>query len=160
VAQKHINGQVFDRDTKEPLPSVFVVNPETNDWAITDETGTFQLRMPNTKEVSITFRLLGKQEATLNYKKENLNTKIVVFLQKQDLRLDEVVVTARKGKKFSEITIGREVIEQVQAFSLNEVLEQLPGQAITNFWLQNDKSTQSTRKRLDQQSISESTLGF
>ncbi|WP_347069805.1 TonB-dependent receptor [Flavobacterium sp. WV_118_3] len=135
VAQKHINGQVFDRDTKEPLPSVFVVNPETNDWAITDETGTFQLRMPNTKEVSITFRLLGKQEATLNYKKENLNTKIVVFLQKQDLRLDEVVVTARKGKKFSEITIGREVIEQVQAFSLNEVLEQLPGQAITNFTL-------------------------
>lgn len=132
-AQKHITGQVLDKDTKKPLQSVFVLNPETNDWAITDDNGSFELRMPASKDVSISFKLLGKQEMTVTYKKENLNTKLTVYLQNRDLRLDEVVVTARKGKKFSEITIGKEVIEQVQAFSLNEVLEQLPGQAVTNF---------------------------
>ena len=63
-----------------------------------------------------------------------------IYLDDQDLRLDELVINVKKSDKFSEIKLGREQIDQVQAMSLNDVLELLPGQSITNFTLNEFKT--------------------
>lgn len=132
-AQQLIKGRVVDQETKQPLQNVSIINTDSNKWTISNENGYFEFRVVAVKDITLTFRLLGKQEKTITYNKTALEKEILVALETQDLRLDEVIVSARKGKKFSEIELGREVIEQVQAFSINEVLEQLPGQAVTNF---------------------------
>jgi ferric enterobactin receptor len=133
-AQQHvIKGNVVDDVTKKPLQSVSVLDVKSNRWTITDENGYFEIKLNDSKEFSLNFRLLGKQEKYSSYAKEQVLNPILVQLENDDLRLQEVVVSARKGKNFSEITMGREVINQIQAFSISDVLEQLPGQATTNF---------------------------
>jgi ferric enterobactin receptor len=128
-----IKGNVIDKVTQKPLQSVSVLDVKSNRWSITDEKGYFEIKLNDSKEFSLNFRLLGKQEKNSTYTKEQVAMPIQVQLENDDLRLEEVIVSARKGKNFSEITMGREVINQVQAFSISDVLEQLPGQATTNF---------------------------
>lgn len=55
------------------------------------------------------------------------------MLYHQTLRLEQVDIFPKKKKEYSEITLGKEAIENVQAFSLNEVLQQLPGQVTMDF---------------------------
>ena len=47
------------------------------------------------------------------------------------VRIKEIALTAKK-KKYSEIEIKEEALKSIQAFSLNEVLEQIPGQKLQN----------------------------
>ncbi|MDQ6530967.1 TonB-dependent receptor domain-containing protein [Flavobacterium sp. LHD-85] len=133
-AQQHIvKGHVVESITQKPLQSVTVLEVKSNKWTITDENGYFEIKLNDIKEFSLNFRLLGKQEKSIVYTKEQVAKSIIVELENDDLRLKEIIVSARKGKNFSEIIMGREAINQVQAFSLSDVLEQLPGQATTNF---------------------------
>ncbi|MFH7000347.1 TonB-dependent receptor domain-containing protein [Flavobacterium sp. FlaQc-57] len=133
-AQQHIvKGHVVESITQKPLQSVTVLELKSNKWTITDENGYFEIKLNDIKEFSLNFRLLGKQEKSIVYTKEQVAKSIIVELENDDLRLKEIIVSARKGKNFSEIIMGREAINQVQAFSLSDVLEQLPGQATTNF---------------------------
>lgn len=76
--------------------------------------------------------MLGKEEQTRVIAKNELGNFLRIELRDNNLRLDEVIVNVKKGNKYSEITIGQEVIQQVQAFSINEVLELLPSQATSN----------------------------
>jgi len=139
-SQQAVKGRVFENDTSIPLQNVTVTDSKTKKWTITDENGYFQIQLKTSEEANLTFKLLGKQEKSQTFLPAELTKDLLVFLESQDLRLDEIVVSARKGKEYSEIVMGKEVIDQVQAFSLNEVLEQLPGQAVTNFDLSEFKA--------------------
>lgn len=139
-AQQIVKGRVFENGTSTPLQNVTVTDTKTKKWAITDESGYFQIQIKTSEETNLTFKLLGKQEKSQTLLPSELSKELLIFMESQDLRLDEIVVSARKGKDYSEIVMGREVIDQVQAFSLSEVLEQLPGQAVTNFDLSEFKA--------------------
>ena len=132
-AQETVRGRVVDSENSRPLEDVTVLDVVTNKWTITDKNGYFQLQENIQSGVTLKFSLLGKQERTIEFSRNELTQELRVVLNNQDLRLQEVVLVARKGKEQSEIVLSQEAINQVQAFSLNEVLEQLPGQAITNF---------------------------
>lgn len=132
-AQYSVKGRVVDQETAVALSNVTVTDIKTKKWTITDENGNFKISFKSREEITLHFKILGKQEKTLTFSTSELDKELLITLESQDLRLDEITVFARKGKDFSEIVMGKEVIEQVQAFSLSEVLEQLPGQAITNF---------------------------
>ncbi|UYW01614.1 TonB-dependent receptor [Flavobacterium agricola] len=131
-AQKSIKGIVVDKDTQQPLEFVLITNLPSQQWALTQKDGSFEIKNVLDADFTLFVKLLGKEERTISYKKEQLNTQLLIELQNKNLRLDEVIVTAQKGKNHSEITMGTEAINQVQAFSLNEVLEQIPGQSITD----------------------------
>ena len=132
LGQKNIKGTVVDKTTQQPLEMALVTNVASQQWALTKADGTFEIKNVLNSEFTLFVKLLGKEERTITYKKDQLNTELRIELENKDLRLDEVIVTAQKGKNFSEITMGTEAINQVQAFSLNEVLEQIPGQSITD----------------------------
>ena len=132
-AQQTVTGIVVDQETGRPLQHVIVSDLKSNNWKVTNEQGAFKILLPSAAIYQLNFRLLGMQEQSRTYSRTDVQQPLRIALESQNLRLDEVTVSARKGKNFSEIIIGAEVIDQVQAFSLSDVLEQLPGQSITNF---------------------------
>ena len=132
LGQNTIKGIVLDKETQKPIEMVLVTNTMTQQWALTNTQGYFEIKNVKNNDFTLYFKLLGKEEKTITYKKNQLNSNLLIELADNNLRLDEIIVTAQKGKNYSEITMGKEAIDQVQAFSLNEVLEQIPGQAITN----------------------------
>lgn len=139
-AQQTIKGQILEKGTLTPLQNVTVTDINSKKWSITDEKGFFEMQLKTSETITLNFKLLGKQEISQAFSPSELQKTLLIFLENQDLRLDEIAVSARKGKDYSEIVMGREVIDQVQAFSLSDVLEQLPGQAVTNFDLSEFKT--------------------
>lgn len=131
--QQLVKGHVVESVTLKPLSNVTVSDVKSNKWAVTDENGYFEIQLKDLKDLTLNFRLLGKQEISRTFTKEQITQTLLVALENDNLRLNEIIVSARKGKNFSEINLGREVINQVQAFSISEVLEQIPGQSTTNF---------------------------
>lgn len=134
-AQINLKGIVLDAETQEPLGNVTIIDLSSKQWSISNTKGEFTLQLKSKKSTQIEFRLLGKKVETLSLNQNELLQTQVVYLKDKNLRLDEVVIHAKKGRTFSEIVLEEEAINQVQSFSLNEVLEQLPGQKITEFSL-------------------------
>lgn len=132
-SQEKISGVVIDYELQSPLSNVVVTNTTTNEWIVTDKFGKFELKDIQNSSVTLKFELLGKQEYKLLLKPKDSKSNVVVNLYDANLRLDEIVINVKKSENFSEINLGREQIDQVQAMSLNDVLELLPGQSVTNF---------------------------
>lgn len=133
-AQVQVKGKVLDAQTKQPLENVTIVEQNSKKWKITGQDGAFSFQFKTATPVSLKFRLLGKQEETLYLSSKELEETQKVYLKDKNLRLEEVIIQGKK-QDYSEISLGEEAINQVQAFSVNEVLQQLPGQDITNFTL-------------------------
>ena len=79
----------------------------------------------------MSFSQKGKETQEIVVDSSENNVSIVLY--NQTLRLEQVDIFPKKKKEYSEITLGKEAIENVQAFSLNEVLQQLPGQVTMDF---------------------------
>ena len=132
-SQNKIVGKVVAFEDSTPIQAVVITEAVSKKWAITDKEGSFQMNITNQEEITLVFKVLGRAEKTVVIKRNDFSKPILVALELDNLRLNEVVIAAQKGKSFSEITLGKEAVNQVQAFSLSEVLEQLPGQAVTPF---------------------------
>lgn len=128
-AQKFITGKIVDENNK-PLSNVLVQEPISKKWTHTKDDGTYKLEV-SSDNTTIVISQLGKdiQEIFVDPDFNNVTT----TLYKQNLRLQEVVIFPKRKKEYSEIVLGKEAIENVQAFSINEVLEQLPGQFTPDF---------------------------
>jgi outer membrane receptor for ferrienterochelin and colicin len=132
VSQATLKGKVISFETGESIPNVDIIENNSKKWTLTDENGEFQLTLNTTIPAVITVKILGKEAQNLTIIPQDFSRRLLISLKDANLRLNEVVVSSQKGKNYSEIVIGNEAINQVQAFSINEVLEQLPGQAMTN----------------------------
>ncbi|AWM12428.1 hypothetical protein DI487_00070 [Flavobacterium sediminis] len=133
LSQTTIKGKVVSFETGETISNADIIENSSKKWTLTDENGEFILLLNSTSTpINLTVKILGKEPQNLTIHPENFSQSILVSLKDANLRLNEVVVSSQKGKNYSEIVIGNEAINQVQAFSVNEVLEQLPGQAMTN----------------------------
>lgn len=132
-SQEKLTGVVIDYELQIPLANVTVTNTNTNEWIITDELGQFELKDIGNSPVTLQFSILGKQEKKLVFAPKDNKNNLRIPLVDSNLRLDEIVINVKKSENFSEINLGREQIDQVQAMSLNDVLEMLPGQSVTNF---------------------------
>lgn len=128
-AQKTITGKVVDENNK-PLSNVLVQEPISKKWTHTKEDGTYQLEV-SSENTTLLISQLGKDLIEVFVDPDFNNVTTTLF--KQNLRLEEVVIFPKRKKEYSEIVLGKEAIENVQAFSINEVLEQLPGQFTPDF---------------------------
>ena len=135
--QQLVSGLVQD-ERKEPLLGVSVVDKNSKKWAITDENGKFSL--PFQKEYELEIQFLGMEKRII----KGSDPSLVITLKEESLTLKEVVVTADKvkDKTSSAITLDKYAISQFQSFSLSDVLQQLPGQAIKNIALESPKDIQ------------------
>jgi outer membrane receptor protein involved in Fe transport len=137
-SQRTISGKITDKDTSTPLAGVFIKDIRTESWSFSDSQGGFILTLPYYEDAELNFSLLGKMETNIVLK--NDQNFVTVALENNTLHLKEVVVTANKQKQYSELTLGKNAINNVQAFSLDDVLLQLPGQTTTTFNLNQFKN--------------------
>ncbi|HEY4538815.1 MAG TPA: TonB-dependent receptor [Faecalibacter sp.] len=128
-AQKIITGKIVDENNK-PLSNVLVQEPISKKWTHTKKDGTYAIEV-SSDQTTLIISQLGKdiQEIIVD---ETFNQQTTTLFT-QNLRLEEVVIFPKRKKEYSEIVLGKEAVENVQAFSVNEVLEQLPGQFTPDF---------------------------
>jgi len=136
-AQVHVfNGRVVDT-TGQGLPFATVRVPELDLHLATSANGTFKLTIPQTfRSLEITASYIGKQSGSFTLLPQT--TFINLVLRERSLSLDDVQVSAIRNKTTtpSSIVFNRDAIEQIQAFSLADVLNNLPGKTTTASQLQ------------------------
>jgi outer membrane receptor for ferrienterochelin and colicin len=137
-SQKTISGKVLSKETSTSLSGVFVRDTKTENWTISDKDGNFIIILPYFQDIELNFSILGKKE--INQSLKDGQNSITVYLEDNTLHLKEVMVTANKERKYSELTLGTNAINNVQAFSLDDVLQQLPGQKTVDFTLNEYKN--------------------
>jgi hypothetical protein len=123
-----LTGIVVEADNKKPISGVKVGIENTGIWTVTDNSGAFQINY-NANET-----LVFSRSGLVEEKKSYITipaSQITVEMQIASIRIKEVMLAAKK-KNYSEIEIKEEALKNIQAFSLNEVLEQIPGQQLKN----------------------------
>lgn len=118
-----VEGIVVDNETNEALQNVKVSLPDSDSWILTVKDGSFKIDSKGSKFLKI--NILGYQESVIKVSRD----RIKVRLNPVSLRIREVVINAKR-KKFSEIEIKEEALNNTQAFSVADVLTQLPGQFV------------------------------
>lgn len=134
-----VRGRVTDSRNR-PLAFCTIKLMQTDALFNTGADGSFAIPVTkNLSEINLEFSYVGKQTLTRTIKAAAFNQLHFFVLVDLSLRLDNVEVTGvRKGNvSNSSIMFNREAIAQMQAFSLADVLNNLPGKTTVPPQLQN-----------------------
>ena len=136
-----LKGRVLDAASK-PIEFATVGIVETNQAVYTDGGGNYTIALKNNVFASVTLqvRFVGKQIATRTINSASFQNAQIFNLADLSLTLDNVTVTAERKKSEasnSAIVFDRQAIEQVQAYSLADILNNLPGKVMSAPNLQN-----------------------
>ena len=120
-----VSGRVTDFRSGKPLAFAAVVVKDGTRGAMSNLDGRYELSLDGSEGVLV-FSLLGYEpkEVAIPSRDSVLN----VSLQVADLRIKDVVITARRtGGATSSSRVGKAAIEHLQASSLSDVMQLLPG---------------------------------
>lgn len=128
-----LNGTV--KDSKDQLVGFATVFcEETQLYSVTDEKGKFTVTVPsNLNQITIKISAVGKKSIDRIIDKKDFSKAIDIVLVDNSLTLKEVQINssyAKSKNSISSITFDEEAIERVQAFSLADVLNTLPGKQL------------------------------
>jgi len=131
-ARHMVKGMVFDAETKEPVLYANVVIHELTMGASTNDKGEFTLRSVPEGSYLLTITYIGYEEYVQKLT-VNQDQSLRIGLREQSLGLEEVIVTAENSKGGSTSSrIKSEAISHVQASSLKDVLQLVPGNLLEN----------------------------
>ena len=134
LSQSLLKGKVIDANTNTGIHNALIsCNSFTG---FTNENGYFEIPYSSSTP-TLTCKHLSYVNKNLTI--SNIKEFITIILVKKDLRLDEVQLIGKKRKN-SEILLKEEAINNVQAFTALEVLEQLPGQSVSEFSINSYKN--------------------
>jgi hypothetical protein len=124
-----LKGKVLSEADGKPLEYVLIKISDASLWTTSDRNGNFSLEISQ-YPVNLDFRYLGKQNMQLEVKNSNFFT---VRMKNDDLTLNEVAVTAKMKKKStgSTVVLGNHAIELVQAQSMADVMQLIPGKTLS-----------------------------
>jgi len=139
-----IRGKVVD-EKNEPIPFAIVNLNNNQRYAYTDSIGDFIFSIPSksqSKYWEFKVSYVGKRTIETKIPFENLVSQLIFRMQELSLTLKDVEVNqVRKTQNSnSSIVFDRQALEQTQAFSLTDVLNNLPGEKIGC-----SRSTESTK---------------
>ncbi len=118
---------VLDAANGEPMPGAICTIDEIGIFGMTNVHGVAVLPKIPEGKWKIKTTLLGFK-TDIKTVRANKNLKMVIRLKEQSLSLDEVVVTAkRKTAGGTTETIGRQAMDHIQATTLGDVMQLLPG---------------------------------
>lgn len=146
MAQTKVVGIVQDQEHK-PLPFANVLLPELQAGVSADENGkfsyTFAAPAPASVTLSVSYVGKHKLERTVPLQPGKVH-EVALTLQDNNLYLNEVEINAKQvhtTNSNSSIVIEQAAIEQIQPYSLSDILlNLLPGQTILNPDLQSAKT--------------------
>ncbi len=158
----NISGIVYDGQVGEKLSLANVYIEETQQQTRTDKQGAFSISLSAYEgDITLIISYIGKKTIKQKIAKSDLNKPIVVTLVDNSLTLEQIDVNPTfEGTKnsISSITFDEEAIERVQAFSLLDVLNNLPGRQISAPNI-NAPQTLTLRTTLDRSDALNNSLG-
>ncbi|MEJ5146048.1 TonB-dependent receptor [Sphingobacterium sp. MYb388] len=128
-AQERFYGTVKDEQGL-PLPFASVTSLTTNISYMTDRSGNFDFDVQTHDSIRIKVAYLGKQTLNRSYTTKQSKERQTIVLRELSLTLDEVNILPdvnNNGHSNSSIHIDKQAIDQLQAFSLVDVMNALPG---------------------------------
>lgn len=128
-----LEGKVTLFGSEEPIPYANVCVKELNLWGFTDVDGKFMIKgiLPGSYTLEATS--LGYQSVKMPVTISKDVTGFRFKLKEDNLTLDDVVVTAKAGTGMnSSSKIDKTAIQHLQASSLADVMQLLPGSLIQN----------------------------
>ncbi len=143
-AQKSIKGKIYDANTKEPVVGATVKVENTSVGAITDISGTFEIKANATKlvitnigyETKTIDVIEGKSlSISLETASEDLQTVVVTGNREASLRTETPIAISKLTPK---------QIDEAKATSIFEVINKTPGVMMVN--LNNEQHSMSIRQ--------------
>jgi outer membrane receptor protein involved in Fe transport len=110
-AQGTIQGRVFDKETRQTIPGVYVIYGKGVGTS-TDNTGSYHITSDSSK-LTITFQFIGFRSVTrqLNLHRGEVKT-LNIELDTETREIDQIVVSAdRTSQKQTELTVSVDVIK-------------------------------------------------
>ena len=163
-----IEGTVTEYNTKEPIAGCVVAIPTLELWVVTDAKGRFRMPSVTTGSYTIEATCLGYEPLAYKVTVTAPIGSLSLRLKESSLRLNTVTVTAQRGRSInSSSTIDRQAMDHLQATSVKDVMQLLPGALTSNPELTNPTSNfvgirdlpNSTTDGKDANSINSSTVG-
>ena len=135
-ARFQVAGKVSDKETGAPIEAAAVIITELGLFSTTNDKGIFEFRNIPGGRITLEVQCLGRVTAhhILEVSADKSTHYVEIQLESVSLRLEEVQVTAlahRTGLSSSS-TLTRAAIEHLQATSLADALQLIPGQVATN----------------------------
>ncbi len=128
-----LEGVVNVHGSMEPVPYAQVLIKELSLWGFSDDEGKFSISGIIPGKYTLEVVSLGYQTITLPVTLEKNISNFRVHLKEENLKLDDVVVTAKAGNSMnSSSRVDKKAIEHVQATSLADVMQLIPGSVIQN----------------------------
>lgn len=133
-ARGSLSVKIVNKDTSEDVAQAVVMVMPYGVWGITDDNGAAVIRDIPAGRCTVQVTLLGFVARSDEYCMEpGDNNKLTLPLEPLSLAIDDVVVVAQAGKSGESTAslIGRQAIDHIQATSLKDIMQLLPGQIIT-----------------------------
>ncbi|MDR2908236.1 MAG: TonB-dependent receptor, partial [Bacteroidales bacterium] len=128
-----ISGKVKDKNTNETLPMTPVQISELNVFTVTDMDGNFLFERIPVGTYTFKITSLGYQPLEKEMELTKTMSDMLFLLEVQNLTLDHVEVVAQRGNGMnSSSMVNTQAIEHVQASSLKDVMQLIPGAVTTN----------------------------
>ena len=138
--QLTIAGRVADEETQKPIEFASILMKENGLWAITAADGSFRIKNIPAGKVVLTIQCLGyaTRQIALDINKDI--PRLRINLKQENLKLDEVTVTAKRkdNESTTSYTIDRAALDQQQLLNVSDIATLLPGGKTVNATLMSD----------------------
>ena len=135
-----IAGRVTDEETQKPIEFASILMKENGLWAITGADGSFHIKNIPAGKVVLTIQCLGyaTRQIALDINKDI--PRLRINLKQENLKLDEVTVTAKRkdNESTTSYTIDRAALDQQQLLNVSDIANLLPGGKTVNATLMSD----------------------
>ncbi|MFA6592624.1 MAG: TonB-dependent receptor [Bacteroidales bacterium] len=142
------SGVVLETPSKSPVAGAVVSLPTYGIWTLTDDDGRFTVKSVPEGETRIVISMVSMVTVDKQISiGKTQQTPAQFLMEVESFGLDEVVVTAKSNKvgASTSSSISRSAMDHLQATSLGDILELLPGQLASNPTL-NSPATASLRQ--------------
>ena len=135
-----VAGRVTDDDSQQPIGFATILMKENGFWAITDEKGEFSIKNVPVGKATLTIQCLGYATRHLTLDILRDIPRLRITLRQENLRLDEVTVTAQRkhNEATTSYTIDRTALDQQQMLNVSDLATLLPGGKTVNATLMSD----------------------
>ncbi|RZK26657.1 MAG: hypothetical protein EOO43_02155 [Flavobacterium sp.] len=139
-----LSGQVLD-ELKNPLSYATVKLTNADKITYTNTTGDFSFSLDATRyqSVNVTVSIIGMVTIDTTISAANYSELLKFNMKSLNLNLNEVQINSQRKQNASSnssILFDRQAIEQLQAFSLTDILNNLPGKVYSPLDLQGAKN--------------------
>ncbi|CAM1343185.1 TonB-dependent siderophore receptor [Tenacibaculum amylolyticum] len=117
IAQSNttITGTVKDAKTGKSIPDVSIIIQNLTKGTTTNANGNYTITLPE-NYTTLRFSKVGYQTLQKNISNNNAKQPLLVFLQKQDIALDEVTITSKQKKlKDQVLNVGKLPVKDIDA---------------------------------------------